>query len=210
MKVHPKTEEFDDATSFVAKISLLHKAKQSYETALHNMGDDFMLLRFGKIFGPNASPTTAPANNEFIYLVHLFLKSISVLMMMMRTSTDDTDDPSSTIVTVINQMFSAGTNPSIIKLNDDKIFSPKTNVDQWTWLFEKWRESLRTLPIMLTEIGAFARLLRTTIGIGIARLFNFAETMINNKQVLDLTFMNEQLFSCTTNGLLLWYCLCYC
>ncbi|CAF4746489.1 unnamed protein product, partial [Rotaria sp. Silwood2] len=79
-------------------------------------------------------------------------------------------------------------------------FSPKSNVDQWTWLLEKWRDSLRTFPIILTEVGAFTRLLRTTIGMGIARLFSFAETIVTNNQILDLAVMNEQLFHALQTG----------
>jgi hypothetical protein len=194
MKTRPKSEEFENATSFLAKISVLHKAKQAYECGLHNMGDDFMLLRFGKIFGPSALPKTASSNNQFIYLVHIFIKSVSNLIVLMRTTPDNPGEYSSTITSVLSNLFSTEQNSSIMKLNDEDLFSPKLNIDQWTWLLEKWRDALRTFPIFLTEVGAFARLLRTTIGIGIARLFNFAETIINNNQLLDLTFMNEQLF----------------
>lgn len=194
MKTRPSDEEFDSATSFLAKISVLHKTKQAYESGLRNMGDDFMLLRFGKIFGPNALPNTERSNNQFVYLVHLFIKSVSHLMMLMKTIANDKDEVSSTIVNVLSNLFSAEINSSIIKLNNDKIFSPKTNIDRWTWLLEKWRDALRTFPIMLTNVGSFARLLRTTIGIGIARLFNFSEKMIIDNQPLDSTMLDEQLF----------------
>jgi len=194
MKTTPTNEDLENATNFLSKISVLYKSKQAYESGLHNMGDDFMLLRFGKIFGPNALPTTERSNNQFVYLVHLFIKSISQLMMMMRTTIDDPEEISSTITTVISHLFSTETNSLIIKINDEHLFSPKLNIDQWTWLLEKWRDALRTFPMIITNAGGFSRLVRTTIGIGIARIFNFAETMINNNQLLDLTFMNEQLF----------------
>ena len=200
MKTRPTEEEFENASSFLAKISLLHKTKQAYESGLRNMGDDFMLLRFGKVFGPSALPNTAASNTEFIYLVHLFIKSVSNLMMMMPRTPDTPVELSSVIATVITNLFSRETNSSLIKLDDEHIFSPKLNVDQWTWLLEKWRDALRTFPMFLTEVGAFGRLIRTTIGIGMARLFNFAETIINNKHSLDLKFMNEQLFHALQMG----------
>lgn len=201
MKIQPPNEDFENATSFLAKVSVLHKSKQAYESGLRNMGDDFMLLRFGKVFGPHALPTTEPSNNQFVYLVHLFVKSASHLILLMKTPANDKDEISSTIIAVLSHLFSTENNSSITKLDDDRLFSPKTNIDQWTWLLEKWRDALRTFPIMLTNVGSFARLLRTTIGIGIARLFNFAETMVNNNnQVLDIKLLNEQLFHALQMG----------
>jgi hypothetical protein len=201
MKTAPTKEDFNDATSFFDKVALLQKAKQAYESNLYNMGDDFMLLRFGKVFGPNALPTTASVNNQFVYFVHLFIKSVSYLMMMMMKSTsDNTDEISSVIKTLVKNLFSTGLNSSIIKLKDEELFSAMLNIDQWTWLLEKWRGALRTFPMILTEVGSFGRLLRTTIGIGIARIFNFSETIINKKQMLDLTFMNQQLFHALQMG----------
>ncbi len=200
MKTRPSEEEFEYATNFLTKISVLHKTKQFYESGLRNMGDDFMLLRFGKIFGPNALPTTERANNQFIYLVHLFIKSISKLMMFMRTTPDEPDEISSAIFTLISNIFLTETSSPIMKLNNEEIFTPEENIDQWTWLLEKWRDALRTFPMIITNVGGFTRLLRTTIGIGIARLFYFAETMINTNQVLDLTLMNEQLFHALQMG----------
>ncbi len=200
MKTRPSVEEFEYATNFLTKISVLHKTKQFYESGLRNMGDDFMLLRFGKIFGPNALPTTERANNQFIYLVHLFIKSISKLMMFMRTTPDEPDEISSAIFTLISNIFLTETSSPIMKLNNEEIFTPEENIDQWTWLLEKWRDALRTFPMIITNVGGFTRLLRTTIGIGIARLFYFAETMINTNQVLDLTLMNEQLFHALQMG----------
>ncbi|CAF4754234.1 unnamed protein product, partial [Rotaria sp. Silwood2] len=64
----------------------------------------------------------------------------------------------------------------------------------------KWRDALRTFPIILTEVGAFARLLRTTFGVSIARLFNFAERIVCNNQILDSVVMNEQLFHALQMG----------
>jgi len=200
MKTRPPNEDFENARGFLAKVSVLHKTKQAYESGLRNMGDDFMLLRFGKIFGPSALPTTERSNNQFIYLVHLFIKSISHLMMLMRTTVAEPEGVCSATLSTISNLFSTETNSLIIKLNDEKLFSPKLNIDRWTWLLEKWRDALRTFPIILTNVGAFSRLLRTTIGIGIARLFNFAETIVNNNQLLDLTFMNEQLFDALQMG----------
>ncbi|CAF1509439.1 unnamed protein product, partial [Rotaria sp. Silwood1] len=200
MKRGPTKEDFEGATNFLTKISLFHKTKKAYGSDLHNMGDDFMLLRFGKVFGANALPTTARSNSQFIYLVHLFVKSLLHLMMMMQATSDHKEQTLSIINTVIGTLFSTEVNVSIIKLNNDNLFSPKLNIDQWTWLLEKWREALRTFPIILTEVGAFSRLLRTTIGIGIARLFNFAEMMVGSNLVLDTAFVNEQFFHALQMG----------
>ncbi|CAM4793168.1 unnamed protein product [Rotaria magnacalcarata] len=200
MKIMPTHQDFDDATNFLPKISLLHNTKQAYESDLKNMSDDFMLLRFGKVFGPDALPTTARCNNQFIYLVHLFIKSISHLIMMIRVTPDNNEEISSIIKTVIGNIFSTEINASIIKINDDNFFLPKFNIDQWTWLLEKWRDALRTFPIVLTQVGGFSRLLRTTIGIGIVRIFNFSETIINNNETLESTLINEQLFHALQMG----------
>ncbi|CAF4248226.1 unnamed protein product [Rotaria sp. Silwood2] len=194
MKTGPTKEDFESATNFLTKISLLHKIKQAYESSLHNVADEFMISRFGKVYGLNALSTTTRSNTQFIYLIDLFLKSISQLTMMIKTTPDDNEEISSVINSAIGKFFSTKENLSIIKLNNDDLFSPKLNIDQWTWLLEKWRDALRTFPMMLTKVGAFGRLLRTTIGVGIARLFNFAETMVSNNQILDLLLMNEQLF----------------
>ena len=194
MKSAPTKEEFDSATSFLSKISILFKMQQSYKSGLQNAGDDFMLLRFGKVLGPKALPTTAPSNEEFTYLLHLFLRSICTLAVMMGTNKVEHDEDFLLISNIVTNMNNRDRHGSFIQLPDDRLFSPKLNVDQWTWLLEKWRDALRTLPILLTEVGAFSRLLRTTIGIGIAHLYTFAERMVESKQPLDLTLMNEELF----------------
>ncbi|CAF1522929.1 unnamed protein product, partial [Adineta ricciae] len=199
MRVRPSDEEFNSATSFLTKIAVLHKSKKTYECNLKNMGDDFMLLRFGKVFGPSALQTTASCNEQFIYFVHLFIKSVAHLMMLMKASANDPEDIPGGVKKLISSLFSAESNPSIIKLNDD-FFSPKVNVDQWTWLIEKWRDALKTFPMMLTQVGSFGRLLRTTIGIGIARIFNFSETVVKNKQMLDIKVINEQFFHALQMG----------
>ena len=194
MKVPPTNEEFESATSFLSKISILFKLQQSYKNGLQTVGDDFMLLRFGKVLGPKALLTTAPSSEEFTYLLHLFLRSVGTLVMLTRMKTDNHDSLSSLISTIIGTMNIKQPHTSFVYLPDDNLFSPKLNVDRWTWLLEKWREALRTLPILLTEVGAFSRLLRTTFGIGIAHLYNFAERMIESNQPLDLALMNEELF----------------
>ncbi|CAF5029168.1 unnamed protein product, partial [Rotaria socialis] len=104
--------------------------------------------------------------------------------MMIRVTPDNNEETSSIIKAVTENIFSAEINASIIEINEDNFFLPKFNIDQWTWLLEKWRDALRTFPIVLTQVGGFSRLLRTTIGIGIARIFNFSETIINNNETL--------------------------
>lgn len=55
------------------------------------------------------------------------------------------------------------------------LLSPVDYPDQWTWLIEKWKQALQRFPQSLIRQGAFGRLVRTTIGNGIARLYRFAE-----------------------------------
>ncbi|CAF4823337.1 unnamed protein product, partial [Rotaria sp. Silwood2] len=100
MNTTPTKEDFDGTTNFLTKISMFYKTKQAYESDLHNMGDDFMLFRFGKIFGENALPTTTCSNKQFIYLIHLFFKSISQLITMIQTTPDNNDEILSIINTV--------------------------------------------------------------------------------------------------------------
>lgn len=197
MKVRLTPDDFNNATNFLSKISVIHRSKQAYANGLRNMGDDFMLLRFGKAFGPNASPTTNKANNQFIYLVHLFLKSISQLALLMKVN-----EISSSIMIILSNQFADQTDAFVKKYpdNDDELFSPKTNVDQWTWILEKWRDALRTFPILLTNVGAFARLVRTTIGIGIARIFYFAEKIVREDQLISMSIINEQIFQALQMG----------
>jgi geranylgeranyl pyrophosphate synthase len=74
-------------------------------------------------------------------------------------------------------------------LPSDCILSPFIYIDQWTWLIEKWKIALQTFPINLTKHGAFGRLVRTTIGVGIARLYGFAEN--NEQDDLDKKFFQS-------------------
>ncbi|CAF1146854.1 unnamed protein product [Rotaria sp. Silwood1] len=71
-------------------------------------------------------------------------------------------------------------------LSCENILSPTIHIDQWTWLIEKWKIALQTFPINLTKHGAFGRLVRTTIGVGVARLYGFAEN--NEHDELDKKF----------------------
>ena len=59
-------------------------------------------------------------------------------------------------------------------------------IDEWTWLIGKWKNALQTFPINLTKHGAFGRLVRTTIGVGVVRLYGFAEN--NEFDDLDRKF----------------------
>lgn len=194
MKRAPTADDFDESRSFLSKVSGIFKIREAYRSGLRNMGDDFMILRFGKQFGPNALPNTARSNNQFIYLVHLFLQSMSNLSMMMRTTMQDYSEVFSFIAVIIGSLSPAQTIKSIIQLENEDLFSPQQNIDQWTWLLEKWQDALRTLPIVFTEVGAFGRLIRTTIGVAIARMFALAETMVVREQALPLDYLNEQIF----------------
>ena len=73
------------------------------------------------------------------------------------------------------------------------LLSPLIFVDQWTWLLEKWKIALQSFPLNLTRQGAFGRLVRTTIGVAVARLYSFAEN--NEHDELD-----EKLFQALQMG----------
>jgi hypothetical protein len=94
----------------------------------------------------------------------------------------------------ISSLFFIDNDISIIKLNFD-LFSPESNIDQWTWLLEQWRDVLRTMPLTLTQTGVFTRVVRTTIGIGLMHLGKCAETMVKEGNLtMNADIMNEQLF----------------
>ncbi|CAF3802289.1 unnamed protein product [Rotaria sordida] len=77
----------------------------------------------------------------------------------------------------------------------------KTNIDQWTWLLEQWRDMLRTMPMICTQAGAFSRLVRTTIGIGLMYLGKSAETMVTTGCLpMNTELINEQLFNALQIG----------
>ena len=105
-------------------------------------------------------------------MINRLLNSLSILIHLIRSNSTE---PS---------------NSSLFRLNSDvltdNILSPLVHIEQWTWLIEKWKNALQTLPINLTKHGAFGRLVRTTIGVGIARLYSFAES--NESEDLDRKF----------------------
>ena len=75
------------------------------------------------------------------------------------------------------------------------LLCPSTHVDQWTWLFEQWRDVLRTMPLFLTESGSFTRLVRTTIGIGLMHLGQLAEQLADGRSPsLSPETINDELF----------------
>jgi hypothetical protein len=196
----PSKDDLLGATNFLSHISLVVQAKLAYQSDLHNMADDFLLLRFGKIIGSRASPTTAQLSKQFIYLVDRFLRSVSDLFVMLCSSSNEHDELASLVSMFAVNSCAMPIDSTIVRLSNETIFSPRVHVDQWTWLVEKWRDALRTFPMRLTEVGAFTRLLRTTIGIGIARLFSFAEIMIESKQTIDAATLDEQLFHALQMG----------
>ncbi|CAF3759083.1 unnamed protein product [Adineta steineri] len=153
----PKLNEFHQASNLLTKAIFILKSKQSYLMSLRNLADDFMLLRFGR-----SLDTEKSINNRFISLIHAFLNTISCLIYLLKT--DSSESFSST------SFFS----PFNCHLSIEDILSPLKYIDEWTWLLEKWRIALETFPIELTNQGAFGRLVRTTIGVGIARLYGFA------------------------------------
>jgi geranylgeranyl pyrophosphate synthase len=102
----------------------------------------------------------------------MFLNTISVLIHSIKSDSPQVSIP------LFSQFNS--------DLSSDNILSPIVYIDQWTWLIEKWKIALQTFPISLTKQGAFGRLVRTTIGVGIARLYGFAEN--NEHDELDKKF----------------------
>ncbi|CAF1452924.1 unnamed protein product [Rotaria sordida] len=150
-----------------------------------------MLLRFGRVLGCNALPDTLQFNKQFIYLLHLFLKSAFTFFALLTTNTKDVIISS---MPQISSLFFVDDDASTTKLNFD-LFSPESNIDQWTWLLEQWRNVLRTMPLALTKTGVFSRVVRTTIGIGLMHLGKCAETMVNTSHfTMNAGIMNEQLF----------------
>jgi hypothetical protein len=191
MKKVPSKEDFRTSNTFLGRVSIFQQVKEAYKSVLQNTGDDFMLLRFGKILGRDGLQNTPQINKQFVYLLHLFLKSAATLFTLLTTNAKDNVIWS---LPKIGALFFYDHDPSVVKLNGD-LLSPELNIDQWTWLLEQWRDMLRTMPIILTQAGAFSRLVRTTIGIGLMHLGKCAETMvITGHQPNNAESMNEQLF----------------
>ena len=197
MKKIPSNEDFRMSNTFLGRVSIFQRVKEAYKCVLQNTGDDFMLLRFGRILGRDALQNTSQINKQFVYLLHLFLKSIAILFTLLTTNAKDNVTLS---IPKIGALFFFDHDPSTIKLNAD-LLSPELNVDQWTWLLEQWRDILRTMPILLTQAGAFSRLVRTTIGIGLMNLGKCSETIVTTGYLSGSSeSMNEQLFSALQVG----------
>lgn len=191
MKKIPSKEDFQQTNTFLDRVSIFRRTKEAYQYILQSTGDDFMLLRFGRVLGRNGLPNTPQFNKQFKYLLHMFLKSAFTFFALLTT---DTNDAIISSMPQISSLFFVDDDTSIIKLSFD-LFSPESNVDEWTWLLEQWRDALRTLPLTLTRGGAFSRLVRTTIGIGLMHLGTCAETMVNTGHITtSADVMNEQIF----------------
>ena len=176
---------------------IFDRVKEAYKCVLQNTSDDFMLHRFGKILGQQASPNSQKMSKQFLYLLHLFLKSVAMLFTALVTTTEDNLLQS---ISKIDSLFFSDDDPSIIKLNHD-LFSPESNVDRWTWLLEQWRDVLRTMPMIFTQAGAFSHVVRTTIGIGLMHLGKYAETMVTTGCFPTTSeSMDEQLFYALQTG----------
>ncbi|CAF1487444.1 unnamed protein product [Rotaria sp. Silwood1] len=103
-------------------------------------------------------------------------------------------------ISKIASLYVFDSDSSITKLHID-LFSPESNVDQWTWLLEQWRDVLRTMPMIFTQAGAFSRLVRTTIGIGLMHLGKCAEEMVTTGCLsMNAELMNEHLFYALQTG----------
>lgn len=197
MKKIPSKEDFQKNKNFLGRVLIFHRVKESYRCVLQNTSDDFMLLRFGKLIGHDASQNSQKMNKQFLYLLHLFLQSVVMLFTALATPTDDDLINS---ISKISSLFFSDHDPSIIKLNGD-LFSLESNIDRWTWLLEQWRDALRTMPMMFTQAGAFSRLVRTTIGIGLIHLGKCAELMVTTDNFsMNMQLMDEQLFGALQIG----------
>ena len=191
MKEIPSKEDFQQINSLLDRITIFRRTKEAYQYVLQSTGDDFMILRFGRVLGHNALPNTTQFNKQFIYLLHLFLKSAFTFFSSL---TDNTNDVIISFMPEMSSLFFADDDSSITKFNFD-LFSPESNVDEWTWLLEQWRNVLRIMPLTLTRAGAFSRVVRTTIGIGLMHLGQCAETLVNTENsAMTAGIMNEQLF----------------
>ncbi|CAF3362203.1 unnamed protein product [Rotaria socialis] len=111
----------------------------------------------------------------------MFLNTVSLLIYLLKADVSESLSPSSLFC------------PFNSDLPTGYILSPSIHIDEWTWLLEKWKIALQTFPIELTNQGAFSRLVRTTIGVGISRLFSFT---INNEQER----LEEKLFQALQMG----------
>jgi len=192
MKKIPSEEDFQRSYHFLGRMLIFQEIKCAYKNILQNTSDDFMLLRFGKIFGQNELEYTQKMNKQFLYLLHLFLKSTAILFTLLKTNTND--NIISSISKIASFFFFNDDDQLIHKLNID-LFSPEYYIDQWTWLLEKWKDILRTMPIIFTQAGAFSRLVRTTIGIGLMYLGKQSEILItNNYLTINNDLINQQLF----------------
>ncbi|CAM4921997.1 unnamed protein product [Rotaria socialis] len=197
MKTFPSKEDFETSNSFLGRVLIFHRIKGAYKTTLQNTSDDFMLLRFGKSFGYNASKNIHQINKQFSYLLNSFLKSIVILFAYL---TAGSNDSIMSVISKIDSLWLFDYDSSVMKMNID-LFSPESNIDQWTWLLERWRDTLRTMPIILTRAGAFSRVVRTTIGIGLVHLGKCAETMVTTECTsMSTELMNEQIFHALQTG----------
>ncbi|CAF1211462.1 unnamed protein product [Adineta ricciae] len=171
MVKRPKTDEFRNALSssnVLVKAMFIIKSKNAYTMSLKNIADDFMFLRFGRSLDYDMNEKDS-ITSRFASLIHMFLNTISTLLHSVQSETS---------LTTFSQFDS--------NLSSEEILSPLVYIDQWTWLIQKWKIALQTFPVHLTKSGAFGRLIRTTIGVGIARLYGFAEN--NDHEDLDSKF----------------------
>ncbi|CAF1134826.1 unnamed protein product [Rotaria sordida] len=174
MKKRPKTNQLNKASTplnILPKALFIIQSKNAYSMSLKNLADDFMFLRFGRSLD-NQSNKKDSVTERFTSLIHMFLNTISILIHSIKSDTSEIS------LSLFSQFDS--------DLSSENILSPIIHIDQWTWLIEKWKTALQTFPINLTKHGVFGRLVRTTIGVGVARLYGFAEN--NEHDELDKKF----------------------
>ena len=191
MKRLPGGVDLSEMNSFLGRLSMFHRAKDAYRCVLNCTTEDFLLLRFGRFFSPRSSPSTSLFQKEFLRLLHSFLQSILTLFALLTTNSSDVI---LTLISKVNSFIDPDDDGPSTRLPFD-LLSPSSHVDQWTWLFEQWRDVLRTMPLFLTSTGSFTRLVRTTIGIGLMHLGKLAEEQSEGRSSsLSSESINEALF----------------
>ncbi|CAF1298543.1 unnamed protein product, partial [Didymodactylos carnosus] len=187
MQKPPRLEELKAVNNqnVLTKAAFIYKTKRAYEMNLKNQADDFMLLRFGKIL--TVKSKSDDIGETFMQLIHMFLSSVQLLANSMKNDEH---------ILIAEHTISSYLSPTKNDISDKVLLLPETHIDQWTWLLEKWKEALQTFPFYLTKSGAFGRLLRTTIGVGIARLYGFAE----NKENINDDQIDEKFFEALQVG----------
>lgn len=194
MRKLPSKEDFQDRNSFLGRFAIFNRTKDAYQSILKNTSEDFLIIRFGRLLGRTAPSNSNALNERFRSMLHEYLKSILKFFILISTNENEWILSS---IGKFSDLFSFDEDGSMKKRFPYSIFSPESNIDQWTWLMEQWRNVLRTMPFILTENGAFSRVIRTTIGISLMHLGDLAEKSIENESIMEHwneEYLNKEMF----------------